>query len=728
MAQPTSYQTILQPTKRDAASTAERKTVTTEPVGSSGVQIYGGYFTEEYLQILRGKLGSKQYDEMHRSDAQVTMLLSAIQNPIKAGNWELEAFSQDAKFVLQKEFVEHCLKEQIDFEVFKHEALTMPKYGFVIFEMINNVIVNHPKFGTYNGLRALAFRSQKTIERWDLERQTGKLLGVEQYVYSDVGDNVYIPGEFLIVITNQKEGDNYEGISALRSMYGPWLRKNLYLKLAAIGLEKYAVGTPLGTIPAGKEKDDEVAAFKQTLSSFSSHEAAYITRPEGWAIEILKSEFDAQKVKELIIMENTEMVNAVVANFLVLGMNGGGGAYALGSDLSDFFMAAIQSYADVTCNALNQQLIPKLIKMNYGEQPGYPKMRVTGINDKAGKELSEIIVNLTNSKVLTPDTPLKDYIRKQYKMPKADPLSETPVDQSTEMQFSESGIQLTDRYVSTWNKNKSGLKELMKEGLATLKNNLTQSLRREYEKLPKASKIKAPLNVTTQGVPAYKSALKEKLAEVAYLALEQAKREVPKNVKLSERIKLAAPRGGYFNALPSIIKNLVIAQATLIADTQVSDLEKIVFFQFASSAGSTEDIDAIMTDIDEAVDPVLEGSTGKGTNLDAAAGDAVSQVTQQARTEFFFDPDVLSGIESFTFTNEDPVSEICQELAGTTWAAGDPDIDQYSPPLHHNCKSRLVPNMKGDSGNPDPDQGTSVSQKALKSITLREPNYKIFMV
>ena len=91
----------------------------------------------------------------------------------------------------------------------------------------------------------------------------------------------------------------------------------------------------------------------------------------------------------------------------------------------------------------------------------------------------------------------------------------------------------------------------------------------------------------------------------------------------------------------------------------------MVYFPIlTSSATSSDDIDEILTDVDNDVLPSLDGSTANGMSIDVAAGDAVAHVTQQASMSFFLDPDVSDGIESFTFTNEDPVSEICQKHGG----------------------------------------------------------------
>jgi len=701
-----------------------------KPLGSSGTELNAGYFAEEYLVKLRGRAGARIWDEMRRSESQVSMLLNAVMNPIKAGTWEFEAAGDVVDGEKHKELIEFCAKEMIDWETHLHEALTMLVFGFSLFEIVHNVVFNHPKFGTFNGLKGLAFRSQKTIERWHTERATGNLEKVEQWVSGDLNPHdsqrIIMLAEFLLVFSLQKEGDNYEGISALRPMYGPYFRKNLYLRIAGIGLEKSAIGTPVGTTPKGKQTAEQESAFKEVLENFTAHESAYLIKPEGWEIDIVKSDFDAAAVKEMILLENTEMINSLVANFLALGTNGGGGAFALGSDLSDFFLNGIQNYANIICGVWNRKLIPDLVKLNYGPQQAYPKLKTSGINDKAGKELAEVLSSLIGGQAIKADMKLEEFLRKQYKLPTADPTTSRepkPAVPAYGAQFSEKRIKLAESWKVQWKNDKDELKEIMQTGLKTLLESYKKQIRSKYNGASPAAKASIGLQLEPKGLTSYRESLREELARIANVALIGAKKETPKAraVKLAEAIQLAAPKGGYFDALPANVKRLVRAQADLIAQAQIADLGKVVSFQYTSSQTSTENVDQILNDIDDAVLPVIEGSTATGMSIDAAAGNAVSSVASQARLEWFFEPEVLETIESFTFVNEDPISEVCQELNGMTWAVGDPDLDRYSPPLHHNCKSRLEPNEKGADKNPEIQRGgTPITQKGLDAITLHE--------
>lgn len=736
------FSNVAEPNKKDSTVfTAEAKKNLTA-LGSAGTEIFGGVFSEEYLNKLQSTDAAKEFDKMRRSEPQIAMLLSAVMNPIKSATWNVEASNEDPDQVKQAELVDAILKTQIDWDKFLHEALTLVPFGHAVFEIVHNVVMNHKKFGTFNGLAQLGFRSQKTLYYWHLNKQTGAIEYIEQILSSEVGKDNKMPGEFLLVMSLNQEGDNYEGISALRPLYGPYIRKNLYQRLTAIGVEKYAIGTPVGTMPEGKDTNSpDYEEFKKVLRAYTSHETAFVITPSGYKVEINRGDFDASKIKEIILMENTEMVNAFVANFLALGLNGSGGAFSLGTDLSDFFLSGIQAYANIIAGAINRKLIPNLIKMNFGEQAEYPKIKCTGINDKAGKELADIVSSLIGSNAIKADDKLEDFLRKSYDLPKADaatarsnPKNAAPsygAQPSGALQFAEKRM-TSKEWKAKFKENQSAVSTLMQSNLKDIYGDLKTQLKSKYEKASSADKVKVPTQVETKGAVKYQAELKNAFAKIAFEAIQDAKKEVPKDVRLSERFKLDEPRGGYYAALPPHVRKLIDAQSILISGSQIGDLEKMVFFQFTSSALSTDSIDTILNDIDERTLKVLEGTSNAGMSMDVAASNAVAEVTNQARLDFFFEPEVLDTIESFTFTNEDPVSEICQELNGTTFAVGDPDLDRYSPPLHHNCKSRLVPNLRGDKGNPAIDRGgLSLSPGALKSVTLHEcknHDYKLFKI
>lgn len=401
-------------------------------VGATGTKNYSGYFDEEYLTKLQGLDAIDRYDEMRRSDGQVKMLLSVVKNPILSASWGVEPVDDSDEEKEIAAFAEHILFHDIGYEdgskektyrQFLREALTFIDFGHSVFEVVHKPVFNHPRFGNYLGLKDLSFRSQKTLEEWHIARN-GALSYIRQVTEGDITIDVKLKGEHLLVLTNELEGSNYEGISALRSIYGNHFRKNTYRKLQAIGIERGASGVPMGEIDDDLRNSGNFnaqwTAFKKMLKNFAANNQNYIALEKGFKVSELKISHDAEKVQSAINGENVEMTKAFLANFMELGMSGGSGSYSLGSDLSDIFLSSIQTIADEVADMLKRRVMKKLIRAKYGEREFYPNITATGINDKAGKELAEVVKMLIDAGAIKQGDRLEAHLHKLYKLPQVE--------------------------------------------------------------------------------------------------------------------------------------------------------------------------------------------------------------------------------------------------------------------------------------------------------------------
>lgn len=407
----------------------KRETILLKPSGTSGTQVYAGYYDEEYLTAVKGTRAAEVYDKMRRSDSQIAMLLGVVKNPIKSAKWSVESCKDDDEEQEIAEFVKHVLFNDIrnpetgkrkKFSDFIEEALTKVEFGHAVFEIVHRNVIGHEIWGDYLGLRDLGFRSQKTIENWFLN-EDGSLDYIYQMAYGDLQKQTAISGEHLLVLSMQKEGDNYEGISMLRSCYGNWFRKTNYQKFMAIGIEKTSIGVPAAEMsPEFLERDDfaeQREVLEDVLENFAAHETNSLMLPAGVTLADYKISFDAEKVQAAIDSEDIKMTKRFLANFMELGMSGGGGSFALGSDLSDIFLSGIEFIAKNICENVNMHVIEDIVKAKYGARENYPKLVCRGINDKAGKEFAEIINGFITNKVLHPSDRLEDFINDLYGLP-----------------------------------------------------------------------------------------------------------------------------------------------------------------------------------------------------------------------------------------------------------------------------------------------------------------------
>lgn len=235
------------------------------------------------------------------------------------------------------------------------------------------------------------------------------------------------------------------------------------------------------------------------------------------------------------------------------------------------------------------------------------------------------------------------------------------------------------------------LKEVMRDNLADIGADLIAQVVARLKSLPESRRFDALAGLEPVGVLKYKQALQTALALIAADAIAQARKEIPKakNVKLAElepSLKL-----GEFEKLPPDIRARIQRFIQALVGKQTADLVGAVNFQFQHSVDTTDSLATIESDLSDEV-----GSYVEGNSVDAGAGVAAAQTVNEARNAFFYDEETLQEIDAFIFTNGDPVSEICTALAGTVFSKDDPDAARYQPPLHFNCKSYIVPVLKGN--------------------------------
>jgi len=695
-------------------------------IGSTGTELFAGYLQEEYLQELQGTQAADIFDRMRRSDPKVKMVLSAMKNPIKSATWEVVQKGDDTREgEIQQAFIEHILFNDLGktWKSFLHEALSCIDFGYSLFEITYSAVLNHEVFGSYNGIRSLAFRSQRTIERWDVNRH-GELQSVYQQANGDAQDNVNMPAKYLLHFALEKEGDNFEGISILRPAYGPWLRKNEFLKYIAAGIQKYAIPIPILEIPEGKQGSKEYKAALGAMKKYVSHQCNYLTVPFGWKITLQNNPFDAEKIRKVVNEENVEIVNAALANFLELGQSGSG-SYALSFDLSDFFLGGLEYVAEQIAETINMVLIPNLIALNFPDQKPLVELKVSGISDRAGEEFSKIIMNLINSGAIKADDRLEEHLRKRYGLPEMDETSSrektpaTPGAPSDPVKLAEkktdSKKKSSDPVKGKIETDAEKLKGIMKSNLENLSSQIVTQSGNHWAKSNETNRVQAPKEFKLNGIAQYRAELTEELSRQYNTAVAQARNENRrfKNIKLSEtefRIKLAEK---------DKLNRKALLRITGIVDTlvngNVSDLEKVARLQYSQSTESTDSQATLEQDIKDQTNKTIKGPmTATGSIINA------STMTNMGRKDFFGEMVKTGEVESFTWVNPSPVSEICKALNGVTLPADHPDVNRYWPPLHHNCKTYTVANTSTTRDNPEPQNGFTPTKTQEASITLAE--------
>lgn len=377
--------------------------------GVSGTNIFHGRIShEEFNWKLVGHQALRTFDEMRRTDATVNAALSAIKLPIKQAVFSVDAVGEDKADVLVANVVKDSLSRVVDDPKVMDEILTYQDFGFAVFEMV--LEPRTVEGGTYIALAKFAYRKQTTIEAW----QAGDgIPGVTQCT-SD-GKRFHIPEAKLSRFTNRQEGDNYEGISVLRTAYKNFFMKDKLERIDAMGHERQGLGVLDIVKPDGAKPEDE-SKMEEAARNMRANAQSYLIRPKGWEVGFMDMKAKSMKdIEPSIRYHDRQILKNVLAQFLDLGASGGSGSRATSEDHSRLFEMSVQAVAQYIATVLQDTVVKTIVDLNFTGR-AYPKLSVGRISDENIPEISEAFAKFVEAGVLHPRPADENKVRKMIGM------------------------------------------------------------------------------------------------------------------------------------------------------------------------------------------------------------------------------------------------------------------------------------------------------------------------
>jgi len=394
--------------------------------GATGTQFFSGFISnEEYLDELTGVNAIGVYDKMRRNDAQIRGTLYAVMLPIRQAKWYIEPASEKPEDIeIAQRIQDNLFNEMsITWDDFLRQSLNYLTFGYSVFEKV---------FKLYDDgkimLRKLAPRQQATIYRWYNDKDDN-FAGIQQYVQrGDSGDYDYIDiwREKLVVFTNDQEGNNYEGISVLRSAYKHWYIKDKLYKIDAIGHDRWASGIPVMTEPENVNDGDR-ARVATILKNLHSREKSYIHNPHGWEFDIKEKSGSNDSIIKSIQHHNEEISKNILAQFINLGTTSSG-SRSLGESFEELFMQSLNAIGAYITDKMNRFVIKQLVDMNW-KVKDYPKLKHNRIVLNTGRWL-ESMSKIGLSQAITRDNAIEQVMREALGLPK---LSEETIKERQEI-------------------------------------------------------------------------------------------------------------------------------------------------------------------------------------------------------------------------------------------------------------------------------------------------------
>lgn len=403
-------------------------------IGRTGTFIFGGQMYAEYQPKLQGSQKYRIYEEMRCSDASISNALDMLKLPIQQAKWSMEPAREDEELGEEiAQFVKRVLLGDEGSDTWTYilqQALLMLDFGFCPLEKVWEL---RERPAALKGTKApdkvlwlkkLAPRMPYTVAEWIYEGgspENGPLLGIRQRL--PLGGMPIIPIEKLVVFTNRKEGDNWEGRSILRSAYKDWFIKDRLEKIDAIGHEHMALGIPVFKIEEGFGIDlqsDEgkvlLERCEEIAANLHANEQNYVIETPGVTFRFEVPRATNRSLLDSIQLHNHSILANILAQFMDLG-NTQTGSRAVAKEQHGPFVLGLLSVADNIASTMQRFVVKELVVSNYGERPGYPTVTYSGVADADMTPLAMMLKDLAMAGFVTPDDDLEAWLRETLGLP-----------------------------------------------------------------------------------------------------------------------------------------------------------------------------------------------------------------------------------------------------------------------------------------------------------------------
>jgi len=365
------------------------------PPQSSGAEITFGKFDREFTSAMKG---SKKWDTLDKmqADPHVKGGIDGAVLPLLTAQWDITPASDDPRDIEIAEFCAANLLRRSGDSYGKEywtatgwqqrllEILDMLASGFSVFHKTWRVVGDKV---VYDRLTWLEPRTIDSFDGWVVDEDTGDLLGITRAYTTNRGQYVrrrVDVGE-LALYAWEMRGQRFDGNPLLRSLYGPWFRKDFMAKIAAINVQKIGSPIPIVQYPQDMASDSDKYESLAKMMRGQSPDHAYWAGSKGmngekadidWAAP---SANEVDRVGKLIDRENLEIAHGAGRKSQMLGETTSG-SRALGDTQMSAEVLRWRAIAEWVCEtethgtANMPGLIEELVDRNFSNVRKYPRL------------------------------------------------------------------------------------------------------------------------------------------------------------------------------------------------------------------------------------------------------------------------------------------------------------------------------------------------------------------
>ena len=433
MARPALLDVILNPLRRNAQNSDP-----TDTIGAPGIPIYGGYIDDNEVEAkLKGREKYRTYSRLLANTSIVASGVRFFLNLASSVEWSIEASEAD-KDGKYKEIVEKALFEMPNtpWHRIVRRAAMYRFYGFSTQEWT----AGRHEDG-FLGFKDIAPRAQITIERWDVDRNSGNVVGCIQRDPYDASE-LYLPRERLLYLVDDSLNDSPEGLGLFRHIVRHAERLEEYERLEGVGYANDLRGIPIARGPfeeintavkAGNMSKAQAELLIRPLKAFITNHvktgqtsmmvdsAVYETTDEKqtptsnkkWDIDIIKSPgiSPMAEMAQAINRVNMEIARILGVEGLLLG-SGKQGSYALSKDKSQNFFLIVEGTLRDIRESCDNDLIKRMWEINGFPPEMMPKVQHGKVQYQDAQDVAETLAAMARAGApLEPNDPIINEVR-----------------------------------------------------------------------------------------------------------------------------------------------------------------------------------------------------------------------------------------------------------------------------------------------------------------------------
>jgi len=669
-------------------------------LSSSGTDIWGiGNLPIYNPDDLAGKKGLDIYRTMQRRDGQVKAVFMLKKHARLSTPWSIRPEDEDDQdAVKQAEFIEHCFSEMkgnINNSLLK--IWNAMRDGYSVSE-INYKIIPSGEFKGMIGINNIKVRKAANYMFKCDEHGNIKENGL-----IEVGNKPLPINKFILFAynPNDDDADSLYGESDFRAAYRYYFSNDIVQRFWNVFLEKFGQPTAIGHYPTGtpKNKQDE---YLEILKNIQTNTA--VVMPVGLEAELL----EATRRGDVGYKEAFDTNNIMIARSLLVGTllmdTGEKGSWALSKTHFDIFIYILDYLGGETEDTIiREQIIKRLIDFNF-PQPKYPYFKFESLIKEDQKVKAEIAKILVDAGLINPE---EEWVREFLKIPAKEEGIVLPEPKPKGGLFTEDyQVRLSrqpnqyekkcnfTRIVKNLDNFEAKAKEDFKEILIWQKEALKKSIVKA--KIMESQNAREVEKLQLSYVGEFRDCIKGWLQELFRYGMS----EVESELKIKKFVGLPAEKAMQY------LKNKAFWIAGVTRDAILKDAKGILYTGMKNGSTTPE----IMFLLDQFFKqfigtPGVETREGKlltPHHLENIVRTNFSDAYNQGRLDMMEDPDVkdIMAGEMFSAIMDDRTTDICEALDGQIFIYGDPDIARFTPPLHYQCRSTLVPITKYEKFEP----------------------------